>query len=431
MPIPRNKKIENLKRLISEHSKYIESHISEIRRKYIFIEDPKLRKIAEILEKNIKNKRDLLNDIPLKVKSMQLEINELDNKIKHTKIKMELLKQNMESKSNINVEKKIKETIELQRKIETIEQEIKKRNNEITNKNKRKQQLLENNKIILKQLEIKKRTKEIKKKIDQILSKLNTNFKATNLELISKLKKIDRNNNKITINLIHRTLLEYLLPYGIGIPKINEIKSSIKKNNYDIIRNLEITSKEVQNISINNMKFSKRHNIYSDKYKQILENLIKPNTKIFYTYIKEYDNLKAQSSKIDSNKKLQISGFSTEELINKSKKINKEVDILDKDIEKIKKENSELENQNKKTQLEFNKISDEIEKNYRKQKLENKSKTDIKERYDYYNKMYKKMVEQRNKIKNKMKISDTEYQELLYKARLLAEIDQKLYNNYK
>ena len=430
MPMQRNKKIENLNKLISEHESLIRNHINEIKKRYISINDQKLKQLVRTLERNIRENKDLLKGIPLKQENTLKRLNEINEKIEYTKRKIKATEESLKKETNFK-EIKAKEN-QIEKKVLEIKKKIKEHENKINKLKQAQNKLKINKEILLKEIELNKRIKIKKIELNKIIDEFNKEFKNTKKELILKIKQLRKKYDFGTeegYNQLKKILYEYLLPYGFNNYFLTMLKLDFKKSgNLDLIKNLKLGKKQITTIynNISDIKRKPQKSIYNQdtmKYNIVKNNRILSLLDDYKIHESQLYELLPESEKEYIKKEFKIKDFSNQNLILVYKKIYMEDKSISENLAKLQKEkhNLDLLNESYKNR----------NKDHSKTKMQSKTDKQLRVSKGSYRYKLKNLETEKNEILNEIKNNNNNYKILLEKARFLAKIDKKLYDYYK
>jgi len=430
MPMQRNKKIENLNKLISEHESLIRNHINEIKKRYISINDKKLKQLVRTLERNIRENKDLLKGIPLKQENTLKRLNEINEKIEYTKRKIKATEESLKKETNFK-EIRTKEN-QIEKKVLEIKKKIKEHENKINKLKQAQNKLKINKEILLKEIELNKRIKIKKIELNKIIDEFNKEFKNTKKELILKIKQLRKKYDYGTeegYNQLKKILYEYLLPYGFNNYFLTILKLDFKKSgNLDLIKNLKLGKKQITTIynNISDIKRKPQKSIYNQdtmKYNIVKNNRILSLLDDYNLHNSQLYELIPESEKEHIKKEFKIKDFSNQNLILVYKKIYMEDKSISENLAKLQKEkhNLDLLNESYKNR----------NKDHSKTKMQSKTDKQLRVSKGSYRYKLKNLETEKNEILNEIKNNNNNYKILLEKARFLAKIDKKLYDYYK
>lgn len=430
MPMQRNRKIENLNKLISEHESLIRNHINEIKKRYISINDKKLKQLVRTLERNIRENKDLLKGIPLKQENTLKRLNEINEKIEYTKRKIKATEESLKKETNFK-EIRTKEN-QIEKKVLEIKKKIKEHENKINELKQAQNKLKINKEILLKEIELNKRIKIKKIELNKIIDKFNKEFENTKKELILKIKQLRKKYDFGTeegYNQLKNILYEYLLPYGFNNYSITMLKSNLRKTeNLDLIKNLKLGKKQITTIynNISDIKRKPQKFIYNQdrmKYNIVKNDRILSLLDSYKIHDSQLSELIPENEKEYIKEELKINDFSNQNLILVYKKIYMEDKSISENLAKLQKEkhNLDLINESYKNR----------NKDHSKTKMQFKTDKQLRASKVNYRHKLKNLETEKNEILNEIKNNNNNYRILLEKARFLAKIDKKLYDYYK
>jgi len=430
MPMQRNKKIENLNKLISEHESLIKNHINEIKKRYININDKKLKQLVRTLEKNIRENKDLLKGIPLKQENTLKRLNEINEKIEYIKRKIKATEESLKKETNFK-EIKAKEN-QIEKKVLEIKKKIKEHENKINKLKQAQNKLKINKEILLKEIELNKRIKIKKIELNKIIDEFNEEFKNTKKELILKIKQLRKKYDFGTEeghNQLKKILYEYLLPYGFNNYFLTILKLNFKKSgNLDLIKNLKLGKKQITTIynNISDIKRKPQKSIYNQdtmKYNIVKNNRILSLLDDYKIHEAQLYELLPESEKEYIKKEFKIKDLSNQNLILIYKKIYMEDKSISENLAKLQKEKHDLDL--------LNESYKNRNKDHSKTKMQSKTDKQLRVSKGSYRYKLKNLETEKNEILNEIKNNNNNYKILLEKARFLAKIDKKLYDYYK
>lgn len=430
MPMQRNKKTKNLNKLISEHESLIRNHINEIKKRYISINDKKLKQLVRTLERNIRENKDLLKGIPLKQENTLKRLNEINEKIEYTKRKIKATEESLKKETNFK-EIRTKEN-QIEKKVLEIKKKIKEHENKINELKQAQNKLKINKEILLKEIELNKRIKIKKIELNKIIDEFNKEFENTKKELILKIKQLRKKYDFGTeegYNQLKNILYEYLLPYGFNNYSITMLKSNLRKTeNLDLIKNLELGKKQITTIynNISDIKRKPQKFIYNQdrmKYNIVKNDRILSLLDSYKIHDSQLSELIPENEKEYIKEELKINDFSNQNLILVYKKIYMEDKSISENLAKLQKEkhNLDLINESYKNR----------NKDHSKTKMQFKTDKQLRASKVNYRHKLKNLETEKNEILNEIKNNNNNYRILLEKARFLAKIDKKLYDYYK